>query len=97
VRGESEDALMRAGRLIELQQRYRQAATDMGTANGGLLVDLICENPIVITRLVETASASVGRPRCGCWAASSSGAWSAWCSRAGGVSLGTWRASLWLR
>jgi Fic family protein len=53
VRVESQDAHARAGRLIELQQRYRQAAADMGTANGPALVDLICENPVVTTRLVE--------------------------------------------
>jgi len=50
---EARDAVGRAARIVELQQRYRQAAADMGTANGMALVDLICENPLVTTRLVE--------------------------------------------
>jgi Fic family protein len=50
---EARDAVLRAQRIIELQQRYRQAATTMGTANGLALVDLICANPLVTTRLVE--------------------------------------------
>jgi predicted transcriptional regulator of viral defense system len=44
---------VRAERLVELQQRYRAAAADMGTANGVALVDLICEHPLVTTRFVE--------------------------------------------
>jgi len=47
------DAVVRAERLVELQQRYRAAAADMGTANGVALVDLICEHPLVTTRFVE--------------------------------------------
>jgi Fic family protein len=50
---EARDAVARAQRIIELQQRYRQAAATMGTANGVALVDLICANPLVTTRLVE--------------------------------------------
>jgi len=50
---EAQDAVRRGARIVELQQRYRQAAADMGTANGIALVDLICENPLVTTRLVE--------------------------------------------
>jgi Fic family protein len=50
---EARDAVARAQRIIELQQRYRQAAATMGTANGLALVDLICTNPLVTTRLVE--------------------------------------------
>jgi Fic family protein len=53
VEVEARDAVARAQQIIELQQRYRQAATDMGTANGMALVDLICANPLVTTRLVE--------------------------------------------
>lgn len=47
------DAVVRAERLVELQQRYRDAVADMGTANGVALVDLICEHPLVTTRVVE--------------------------------------------
>jgi Fic family protein len=50
---EARDAVGRAERIVQLQQRYRQAAAGMGTANGLALVDLICENPLVTTRLVE--------------------------------------------
>jgi Fic family protein len=50
---EAHDAVARAQQIIELRQRYRQAATTMGTANGLALVDLICANPLVTTRLVE--------------------------------------------
>ena len=53
VRVEAHDAVSRAHQIIELQQRYRQAAADMGTVNGLALVDLICANPLVTTRLVE--------------------------------------------
>jgi Fic family protein len=58
---EARDAVARAQRIIELQQRYRQAATTMGTANGLALVDLVCANPLVTTRLVEERLA-VSRP-----------------------------------
>ncbi len=53
VQSEAQDAVRRAEQIIEIQQRYRRAATTMGTANGLALVDLICENPVVTTRLVE--------------------------------------------
>ncbi len=53
--------MARAQQIIELQQRYRQAAAEMGTANGLALVDLICTNPLVTTRLVE-ARLGVSRP-----------------------------------
>jgi Fic family protein len=50
---EALDAVQRAERILKLQQRYRVAAADMGTANGVALIDLICESPLVTTRLVE--------------------------------------------
>jgi Fic family protein len=50
---EARDAARRAERIVAIQQRYRQAAVGMGSANGLALVDLICENPLVTTRLVE--------------------------------------------
>jgi Fic family protein len=58
---EALDAVVRAERLVELQQRYRHAAADMGTANGVALVDLICEHPLVTTRFVE-GRLGVSRP-----------------------------------
>jgi Fic family protein len=58
---EALDAVVRAERLVELQKRYRQAAADMGTANGVALVDLICEHPLVTTRFVE-GRLGVSRP-----------------------------------
>ncbi len=61
VEVEARDAVARARQIIELQQQYRQAATTMGTANGLALVDLICANPLVTTRLVEERLA-VSRP-----------------------------------
>jgi Fic family protein len=50
---EARDAVGRAERIVELQQRYRHAVAGMATANGLALVDLVCENPLVTTRLVE--------------------------------------------
>ena len=61
VEVEARDAVARAERLLGLQQRYRLAAADMGTANGVALVDLICEHPLVTTRFVE-AQLGVSRP-----------------------------------
>ena len=50
---QASDAVSRAERIVELRERYRQAAATMGTTNGLALVDLVCENPLVTTRLVE--------------------------------------------
>jgi len=58
---EARDAVGRAGRIIMLQTRYREAAATMGTANALALVDLIFEHPVVTTRLVETRL-GVSRP-----------------------------------
>jgi len=61
VRSESIDAVARAERLIEVRERYRATATGLGSVNALLVVDLMCENPIVTTRLVE-ARLGVSRP-----------------------------------
>lgn len=61
VHTQAGDAVERAHRLADLRERYRQAATTVGTANAMRLVDLVCENPIVTTRLVEERLA-VTRP-----------------------------------
>ncbi len=53
VETQASDAVWRAERIIELRERYRGMAATMGTANGLALVDLVCENPLVTTRLVE--------------------------------------------
>jgi Fic family protein len=53
VETQASDAVSRAERIIELRERYRGVAATMGTANGVALVDLVCESPLVTTRLVE--------------------------------------------
>jgi Fic family protein len=50
---EARDAVGRAGRIVELQAQYREAAATMATANSLALVDLIFEHPVMTTRLVE--------------------------------------------
>ena len=53
VQTQVSDAVTRAERIVQLRESYREAAASIGTANGLALVDLICENPLVTTRLVE--------------------------------------------
>jgi len=53
VHTQAGDAVSRARTIIELRERYRQAAAAVGTSNALALVDLICENPIVTTRSIE--------------------------------------------
>lgn len=61
VHTQADDAVTRAERIVELRERYRSTAASIGTANSLALVDLICENPLVTTRLVEERL-SVSRP-----------------------------------
>ncbi len=61
VRSQSIDAVERAAKIIELRERYRRQASELGSVNALQLVDVICENPIVTTRLVE-ARLGVARP-----------------------------------
>ena len=61
VHTQAGDAVRRAQNLIDLRDRYREAAAMASTANAMRLVDLVCENPIVTTRLVEDRLA-VTRP-----------------------------------
>jgi Fic family protein len=61
VRSQSIDAVARAERIIELRERYRDTAAGLGSVNAMQLVDLVCENPIVTSRLVE-ARLGVARP-----------------------------------
>jgi Fic family protein len=53
VHTQAGDAVARARRIIELRERYRQAAAAVGTPNALALVELICETPIVTTRSIE--------------------------------------------
>lgn len=53
VQTQASDAVTRAERIVELRERYRHAAASIGSANALVLVDLICENHLVTTRLVE--------------------------------------------
>jgi Fic family protein len=53
VETQASDAVTRAERVVALRERYRHAAASIGSAHALALVDLICENPLVTTRLVE--------------------------------------------
>ncbi len=53
IQTQATDAVQRAERIIALRERYREAASTLGTANAFSLVDLICENPVVTTRSIE--------------------------------------------
>lgn len=53
VHSQALDAVGRAQRIVELRERYRQAASVLSSSNALLLVDLICETPIVSARAVE--------------------------------------------
>lgn len=61
IHTQSTDAVQRAQRIIALRERYREAASVMGTANAFDFVDLICENPVLTTRSIENRLA-VSRP-----------------------------------
>ena len=61
VQTQAGDAVARAHQIIELRERYRQAAAAVGTPNALALVELICENPVVTTRSIEDRMA-VSRP-----------------------------------
>jgi Fic family protein len=61
VHSQSIDAVARAERLVELRERYRATATGLGSVNALQVVDIMCENPIVTTRLIE-ARVGVARP-----------------------------------
>jgi Fic family protein len=53
VQTQAGDAVRRAQRIVELREQYLQMAATMGTQNALALVDLICENPVVMTRSIE--------------------------------------------
>lgn len=54
VETQATDAVQRAERIIALRERYREAASSIGSAHALALVDLICENPVVTTRAIES-------------------------------------------
>lgn len=53
IRTQATDAVARGQRLVELRERYRAAATSIPSSNGMALVDLVCELPVVSSRIVE--------------------------------------------
>ncbi len=53
VRTQAADAVGRAQRIVELRERYRAAASTIASSKAMLLVDLVCETPIVSSRAVE--------------------------------------------
>lgn len=61
VHSQAADAVGRAQRIIELRERYRVAASSIASSKAMLLVDLVCETPIVSSRAVEE-NLAVTRP-----------------------------------
>jgi Fic family protein len=61
VHTQAADAVVRAQRIVELRERYRAAASAITSSKAMILVDLVCETPIVSSRTVE-ASLGVTRP-----------------------------------
>jgi Fic family protein len=61
VRIEATDAVGRAQQIVDLRSRYLDVAASLGTANAVALVDLICENPVLTTRSIESRL-GVSRP-----------------------------------
>lgn len=53
VETQASDAVARARRIIDLRERYREAAATMATPNGLAVVELLFSNPLVTTKLVE--------------------------------------------
>jgi Fic family protein len=53
VRSQSADAVTRARRIVDLRERYRAAASTITSRKALALVDLVCETPIVSSRIVE--------------------------------------------
>ncbi len=53
VRTQADDAVGRAGRIVEIRERYREAIAGTSSPNAVRLVELICVTPIVTARFVE--------------------------------------------
>lgn len=54
VRSQAEDAVLRAQRIVTLREDYRAAAATIASNNAMMLVDLVCDTPIVSSRAVES-------------------------------------------
>lgn len=61
VNTEATDAVGRAQQIIRLRDRYLEAAASLGTRNAVAVIDLICENPVITTRSIES-HLEVSRP-----------------------------------
>lgn len=61
VESQADDAVQRAQRIIDVREGYLRAAVTLGTANALVLVELICENPVVTARSIESRL-DVSRP-----------------------------------
>lgn len=61
VLSQSLDAVQRAEQIVALRERYRRVAAEIGSMNAMHVVDLVCENPVVTTKLIE-ARLGVARP-----------------------------------
>lgn len=61
VHSQSADAVARAGRIVELRERYRALTSAMTSSNVTALVDLVCQTPILSSHAVE-AGLGVTRP-----------------------------------
>lgn len=53
VETQAVDAVARAEKIIDVRESHREEAAGLGTPNALALVDLICESPVVTSRLVE--------------------------------------------
>lgn len=61
IASQASDAVSRAHRILQLRERYREAAGATNSPNALGLVDLICANPILTARAVEKGL-DVSRP-----------------------------------
>ncbi len=61
VQSQAADAVARAQHIVELREQYRAAASTIPSSNALALVDLVCQTPILSSRVVE-ARLGVTRP-----------------------------------
>lgn len=61
VESQADDAVQRAQRIVDVREGYLRAAVALGTPNALALVELICENPVLTTRSIESRL-DVSRP-----------------------------------
>jgi Fic family protein len=53
VNTQATDAVTRSTRIVNLRERYRSAVSTIPSSNATALVDLVCERPIISSRVVE--------------------------------------------